>query len=51
MILQTTHHLPGRDGGGARGPLLPATLRPELEDQEATGWPGAREGLRGINEG
>ena len=37
MILQTTH-LPGRAGGGARGPLLPATLHRELEDQEATAW-------------
>ena len=37
MIRQTTH-LPGQAGGDARGPLLPATLRPELEDQEATAW-------------
>ena len=37
MILQTTH-LPERAGGGARGPLLPATLHRELEDQEATAW-------------
>ena len=37
MILQTTH-LPGRTGGGARDPLLPATLHRELEDQEATAW-------------
>ena len=37
MIRRTTHPL-GQAGGDARGPLLLATLRPELEDQEATAW-------------